>query len=86
MSNNNPVLNNRKTAKKILIILLLMVSLIFMTALKSIYVNLHNAYSYHNLYNPVPDLLFATTGSILFGFMPGYLFKSIGSRNQIRTK
>jgi NhaP-type Na+/H+ or K+/H+ antiporter len=63
--------------KKLLsITVCLVIALVFMSAFKSIYVNLHNAYSYRNLYNPIPDILFAAFGSILLGFVLGYLFKS----------
>lgn len=68
--------SKRAVTKPLIITLSLIVALVFMTAFKGIYVNLHNAYSYRNLYNPVPDLLFAAIGSILFGFVLGYLFKS----------
>jgi len=75
--NNAKPPKDKKTMKKpLLIILGLAVALVFMSAFKGIYVNLHNAYSYRNLYNPVPDILSAAFGSILLGFVLGYLVKS----------
>jgi hypothetical protein len=64
---------NRKTLATLLG---LAIALIFMSSFKGIYVNLHNAYSYRNLYNPVPDIACAAFGSILLGLILGYWLKS----------
>lgn len=74
--NTDKAHKNKIIVKKLLLILSLVVALVLMTAFKAIYVNLNNAYSYRDLYNPVPDILFASCGSILLGFVLGYLFKS----------
>jgi hypothetical protein len=67
---------NKRTVKNLVLILSLLVALVLMTAFKAIYVNLHNAYAYRDLYSPITDILFAAIGSILFGFVLGYIFKS----------
>lgn len=71
-----PTCKMNKTISKrqsIVLILGILVALICLSALKGLYVNLHNAYS--DVYNPLPDLLISVFGGVLLGLILGYWFK-----------